>query len=126
MSEEFATMWAVMRPEATGYQFLRAQKTQGVTPVVVPTSRSGIPLPEGVPLVVIDWTGAASLIIQVRLNGATYLTENVASATHGTRRMVTLYLPVESAGHTLDVTGSGITQDDLDKARCGVQIIPSS
>lgn len=76
-------------------------------------------------MVMIDWTGAAGLIIQARLNGTGYLREEVTSATHGTRRMVALRLPVESAGHTLDITANGITQGDLDKARCGVQIIPS-
>lgn len=123
--DTFATMWAIMRPEATGYQFLRAQKTQGLTAVTQPTARAGIPLSVGTTMVMIDWSGSSALLIQVRKDGTSYLTKNVASATYGTPRMLSLRLPIESTGHTLDITGTALTQEDLDKARCGVQIIPA-
>lgn len=122
--DTFATMWAIMRPEATGYQFLRAQKTQGLTATPAST-RVGIPLPSGTTMVMIDWSGSSALQIQVRKDGTSYLTKNVASATYGTPRMLSLRLPIESTGHTLDITGTNLTQEDLDKARCGVQIIPA-
>lgn len=123
--DTFATMWAIMRPEATGYQFLRVQKTQGVTAVAQPASRVGIPLPLGTTMVMIDWSGSSALRIQVREDGTRYLTKDVAAATYGTPRMLSLRLPIESTGHTLDITGTNITQEDLDQARCGVQIIPA-
>ena len=121
----FATMWAIMRPEAIGYQFLRVQKTQGLTASAVQGSRTGIPLPEGTTMVMIDWSGSSALRIQVRKDGTSYLTKDVLSATYGTPRMLSLRLPIESTGHTLDITGTNLTQEDLDKARCGVQIIPA-
>lgn len=116
-------MWAVMRPESTGLQFLRVQASGGVTVFHNPVNRASITLPPGVNLVMIDWSGSSRIDIRVRKDLVAYRIDTIDSGVHGTTRTLLLRLPVESAGHSIDVTAQNVSQLDVDQARCGVQII---
>ncbi|GFK19264.1 hypothetical protein [Corynebacterium glutamicum] len=121
--DDFGMLWMVATPKATGaYQLLEIDARQGGG---ISTQR--IRLPIGVNTIIVSWTGASALSLQLRNPQNTIYHVVIIPASAGrASRFVTVEAPIRAAGYDLTLSATSVDADDIAKAVAGVKIIPSN
>lgn len=121
--DDFGMLWMVATPKNLGaHQLLEIDARQGGG-----ISASRIRLPIGVNTVMVSWTGASALTLQLRNpQNAIYHTVIIPASTSRTQRTVVTDMPIRANGYDLTLSAASTDADDLTKAVAGVKIIPST